>query len=119
MSSDVMVICKEDNSSFMGKETLSADTKGMDKALFIDEASMGEPHSAFGKWFVKRYCTASSMIEQLQGIKEHRYMLFTSSDLKGIEDAIDKLETHKKLDKSNVIQWLQDHISKHISTENW
>ena len=44
MSSDVMIICKESGTHFEGDNS--------DVAIFIDEASMGDPLSEFGKWLV-------------------------------------------------------------------
>ena len=48
MSSDMMIICKEDDSRSTGKNH--------EKAFFVDECSMGEPWSVFGRWFQDRYC---------------------------------------------------------------
>ncbi len=47
MSSDMMVVCKEDRSSY---------ENGGNGAIFICECSMGNPHNEFGVWFNERFC---------------------------------------------------------------
>lgn len=111
MSADMMIICKEDDSSFDGNND--------EDAFFIDETSMGEPWSDFGKWFGGRYCGAPGVMQQRAGIREHDYIEFTEADFAGVEKALSEMDTHKNLDKLSLLDYLRDHIGKHISTENW
>ena len=110
MSADMMIICKEDNSNFEGN---------YQKAFFIDETSMGEPWSDFGKWFGRRYCREPGILDKLAGIKEHNYIELTGADFKGIEKALEEMSIHKDLDKDKLLNYIKKHIGKHISTENW
>lgn len=55
MSSDMMIVCKEDESTYDGAYP--------ELAIFVDECGMGEPFSDFGKWFQARYCGMPSIIE--------------------------------------------------------
>ena len=110
MSADMMIICKEDNSGYEGN---------YQKAFFIDETSMGDPWNKFGKWFQERYCKSPSIIEQMAGIKEHNFIKLTEADLDGIKKALNKTKCHKGLNKEGLIKYIEDHINKHISTENW
>jgi len=107
MSSDMMVICKEDMSSY---------EDGRDGAIFICECSMGTPYNEFGSWFNERFCGAPGILEQLHGIKEHRYTKVTDADVVAVEIA---LKTMQNTTDKNLLQYMKDHIGKHISTENW
>jgi len=114
MSSDMMVICKEDDSSFEGTNS--------DKAFFIDECSMDDPWHEFGKWFQRRYCRAPSMLEQLAGgmsHHEHNYIELTKYDALAIDTALTELNRHERLDAEKFREYITSHIGKHISTENW
>lgn len=106
-----MIISKEDDSSFEGD--------GTDKAFLIDETSMGEPWTEFGQWFGERYCGAPGILEQLHGIKGHRYIKLTDTDIKAILDAFDSMEHRETLTKEDLKKFLEEHKDKHISTENW
>lgn len=110
MSADMMVICEEDNSNYEG------DT---DKAVFIDETSMGDPWHDFGKWFQSRFCGAPGLLEQLAGVQKRNYTVITGSDVVAVSDALDKMECHGDLDKGNFVAFMKGHVDKHISTENW
>ena len=111
MSSDMMIICKEDDSTYEGEHT--------EEAFFVDECSMGEPCHTFGKWFGERYCKCPSMLEQLAGIKEHNWLKLTKADAEAIKIVLNDSETHENLEKTKLIQYVDNHIGKHISTENW
>jgi len=111
MSSDMMIICKEDDSGYDGKHPESA--------LFVDECSMGEPWSAFGKWFGTRYCGAPGFAEQLMGIKEHDWIELTKADISAIKIAANEYEFHKDMDMPALLKYVSDHLGKCISTENW
>ena len=111
MSADMMIICKEDDSGFEGQNT--------DAAFFVDETSMGEPWSKFGVWFCRRFCKAPNILEQLAGQREHHFAEFTEADFVGVKKALEKMETHQDLNKEKLIEFLQNHIGKHLSTENW
>jgi len=111
MSSDMMIVCKEDSSSYNGKHT--------DKAVFIDECSMGEPWHDFGKWFGYRWCGIPSMGDQILGVHDSEYMEFTSEDYLAVEEAIKNKKCHKDMKKDDVLKYLKSHINKHICTENW
>ncbi|MCK5020822.1 MAG: hypothetical protein KAS32_27620 [Candidatus Peribacteraceae bacterium] len=110
MSADMMIICKEDNSNFEG------DT---DKALFVDETSMGCPWYEFGAWFQERYCKAPSMLEQLHGVKKHNYIKLTDADLVAIKYALVEMPMHESANKNEIIDYIEKHIGLCISTENW
>lgn len=107
MSADMMVICKEFDSSYRGKNT--------DKALFIDETSLGIPWTEFGGWFGERFCGHPGIMEQLQGITEHDYTLFTDADFAAVEAALQSMEHRENLTADDFRQF----IGNHISTENW
>ena len=110
MSADMMVICKEDNSDFNGD---------YEKAFFIDETSVGEPLTEFGRWFADRFCGSPGIADQLMGIKEHRYTQLTKINKELIIKAMEEMETHNGLNKDEFVQFIESHIGKHISTENW
>ena len=110
MSSDMVIICEEDNSDHNGDTSL---------AFFIDEASMGEPWHEFGRWFMSRFCTAPSMFDQLAGIKDHDFTCVTQTDFFAVRHALKNMECHENLDKKKLIDFVRAHIGKHISTENW
>lgn len=109
MSADMMIICKEDKSSYEGGN--------YEAAFKIDETSLGEPWTKFGKWFAARYCGAPTMLEQMAGVKEHRYIELTLVGVAAIKKALDNMD-HGCNDK-DLIQYLENHVGKHISTENW
>ena len=111
MSADMVIICKEDDSHFEGKRT--------EPPFFIDETSMGEPWSEFGKWFGERYCKAPNILEQLSGITAHGYVRITEEEREAIFKAVDTMETHKGLNVSDFKEYISKHVGKHISTENW
>ena len=111
MSADMMVICKEDDSGFEGK--------GYEKAFHIDETSMGDSHNGFGNWFVERYCGAPDMFRQLAGDRSHSFTELTQADVTGIKEALKTMTCHEGLDKDEFIKYIESHVGKHISTENW
>ena len=111
MSSDMMLICEEDDSTYEGE--------GTESAFFVDECSMGNPWHKFGKWFGERYCKSPSMTEQMMGMKEHDWLELTKPDIEAIKMALNEFETHENLDKAELIQYINSRIGKHISTENW
>jgi len=118
MSSDVMIICKEDKSSF-NEEIKIEDNNHKSKAFFIDEASMGRPWSNFGNWFVERYCGTPGITEQLNDITEHSYRKIDESDKVGILHKANSCKLHKDLDIKKLEDFIDEHIGKHISVENW
>ncbi len=107
MSSDMMVICKEDMSSY---------EDGGIGAIFVCECSMGTPYNEFGLWFNERFCGAPGLSEQLYGIKEHIYTKITEADVVAVEFALKQM---KNTASKNLLQYMKEHIGKHISTENW
>jgi hypothetical protein len=111
MSADMMIICQEDDSGFDGEH--------YDLAFLIDETSMGDPHTEFGKWFQERYSGAPSMADKICGLREHNYKTLTGSDLVAIKDALKNMKFREGLNKIKLLEYLQEHIGKHISTENW
>lgn len=124
MSSDVMIICKEYNNYYGDRVNHPEDRKPTKDAVFIDEASMGEPWSEFGKWFVERYYQGMTMVEQIMTaghVKQESFMgrEYTETDFESVKIALKKMTTHKNLDESKVLTYLQDCIGKHVSTENW
>ena len=107
MSADMMIITREDDSGFRGK--------GSDMAIQIDETSMGEPWTEFGKWFGQRYCKAPGLAEQMMGIKEHDFVEFTPEDALACKAALERME-HADYVEPSAFDGL---VGKHISTENW
>ena len=107
MSSDMMIICKEDESSY---------DEGGEGAIFICECSMGDPWNEFGKWFSERFCGAPSLLDQLHGIKQHCYTKVTEVDVLVIEKA---LKTMENTADNNLLKYIKEHVNMHISTENW
>ena len=110
MSADMMIVCKEDNSHYDGDHN---------KAFFVDETSMGEPWSEFGKWFIQRYRGAPDILQQMNGIKDHTYIELTSADMDGIVTAVGTMGCHEDLEEQMFFEYIKEHIGKHISTENW
>ncbi len=106
-----MIISQEDDSSFEGE--------GTDKAFLIDETSMGEPWTEFGRWFGQRYCGAPGILEQLHGIKGHNYIELTNADITAIKEAFNSMEHRDDLTENLLFKFLDEHKDKHISTENW
>jgi len=111
MSSDMMIVCKEDKSYYEGT--------CQELAIFVDECHMGDPSTDFGKWFQTRYCGMPSIIEQMHGYKETDWLELTKADVVGIEEAIGTYPSHEKMDAENILSYLKWHVGRHISTENW
>lgn len=111
MSSDMMIICKEDGSEFEGAR--------LENAFFVDECSMGDPWNEFGKWFGSRFCGAPGILEQMHGKKDHHYTKVTQADIAAVEKAFETMECHEGLGKDALIKYLNEREGKHISTENW
>lgn len=107
----MMIICKEDDSGYQGKDPESA--------FFIDETSMGDPWHDFGKWFGQRYCRGPGIAEQMAGMKDHSHIEFTKADFIASKEAIETMSYHELLDKQKLLAYLESRIGKHISTENW
>lgn len=107
----MMIVCREDDSTSRGEQG--------DKAFFVDECSMGEPYTEFGKWFDERYCRGPSMMDQMRGIKEHNWLKLTGGDVAAILWAAGNLKTHDKLNVKELHEYITAHVDKHISTENW
>ena len=114
MSSDVMIVCLEDESSY-DVYTRHSDPNKLERAVFIDEASMGEAWTEFGRWFQDRYCRAPGLFEQLYGLTEHDYTLFTQADLDAVKTALETMEHHPEISLAD----FKPFVGKHISTENW
>ena len=87
--------------------------------FFIDETSMGEPWTEFGKWFGERYCRAPSIMDQIAGMKEHRYIKLTQADYDAIKTASESMGVHHGIALDKLLPFMENHIGKHISTENW
>lgn len=125
-----MVICKEYNNSYHNLTEKNNYTV-KNPAIFIDEASMGEPHNEFGKWFVNKYYNGYSMIETLvlsknesqEKVDELQNKIFdnplTTVDYENICNAVDKMKCHKDMNKNTFKKYIKSCIGKSISTENW
>lgn len=111
MTSDMMIVCKEDGSFFRGKNR--------NMAVFVDECSMGQPSSEFGDWFADRYCGIPTIIEQMYGHCETSFRVFTEEDHVAVELAMKNRRCHQDMDKVKVMKYLKEHIGKEIATENW
>jgi len=126
MSSDVMIVCKEyKNDSYQLIKPANAGTplpplpRDPDKQAFcIDEASMGQPYTDFGRWFVARYCKAPGIMEILAGQTEHHWTLFRKIDLAAIKLSLEELN-HNIEDTDKFLAYMKNLVGKHISTENW
>lgn len=111
MSSDMMLICKEDDSGFEGAD--------QGKAIFIDECSMGDQWHKFGAWFSDRFCGAPDILAQLHGFNEHNFTEIVTADGDAVKSAIKTMDLHEGMDEQKVISFFENNIGKHISTENW
>lgn len=111
MSSDMMIVCKEDESYYAGIHP--------ELAIFIDECGMKEPFTEFWKWFQNLYCGMPSIIEQMHGYKETDWLELTKVDVVGIEEAMVTYASHEKMNAENILNYLRGHVGKFISTENW
>ena len=126
MSSDVMIVCKEytnDTNQLIKPANdgtpLPPIQRDNDKQAFcIDEASMGEPWTEFGKWFISRFCKAPDLIQILTGRTEHNWTLFTKVDFTAIKEALNNME-HAIKDEKKFLLYMKNLVGKHISTENW
>ena len=126
MSADMMVVCKEYNNDFArmikpaneGTPLPELNQNKEEDAYQIDETSMGEPWTEFGKWFGSRFCKAPGILEQLHGITGHKWSIFTEVDYKEVEKALIKMENTIK-DKKEFLVYMKKLIGKNISTENW
>ena len=119
MSSDVMLVCREDNSSYYGLDIDEMQEVNSDKAFFIDEASAGHPVTEFGVWMSSRYCGIPSMFDQIAGIKELYWYELAYADVLGITAAFVTMERDSRVNHRELHEWLYSHIGKHIATENW
>lgn len=104
MTADMMIICKEQD---------------IESAIFVDETTMGEPTTEFGRWFQSRFCGAPSTAEQVFGNGEHKFTLVTTADIAGVKAALKKMTCHPSLDKEAALAYMKAHVGLHISTENW
>lgn len=121
MTSDMMVVCQEENNWYHGRLNAEVDTK---TCFFIDECSMGEPLSEFGRWFNDRFSGFPSMAEQMldprsENVNTHNFTLVTDSDCVAVSYALSQMKYHIKLDKTELVNYMTNHRGKHISTENW
>ena len=111
MSADLMIICQEDDSSFDGGNG--------DAAFCIGETSVGEPHDAFSAWFDCRFNGAPGLLEQIAGLKEHRFIELTEADVDATLRTFDE-QPHKDYVSRDLLEkWLREHVGKHISCERW
>ena len=108
MTSDMMVICKEDKSSY---------DEGGIGAILICECSMGNPLDEFGNWFQDRFSGAPSIADELAGINEHYFTEVTMSDVFAVKHALTSMKS--SANQCLLIGYIQEHVGKHISTENW
>lgn len=113
MSADIMIFSKEDNNHFEGDR---------DNAVFIGESSMGDPHDSFSEWFVSNYSQMRSLLTRVSNPKGNKHAFtykFKDSDYKACEEAIKTMDTHKEIDKGQVLEYLKSCIGKHVSVEYW
>lgn len=125
-----MIVCKEFNNSYKNYTKENNYTVEI-PAPCIDEASMGEPWTEFGKWFVEKYYNGYSMIETLlmsrhggqEKVDEMQSAIldsvFTETDYEAVCIALEKMQTKADLDKEKLKEYLKKCIGNHISTENW
>lgn len=130
MSSDVMIVCKEFNNSYRNYTKENNYTVDI-PAICIDEASMGEPWTEFGKWFVEKYYNGYSMLETLvmtrNGSQDDVDKMqsaildtkFTEVDYEAVCIALEKMQTKPDLNKEKLKEYLKKCIGNSISTENW
>lgn len=102
MSSDVVIVCKED-----------------DDTIKIDEASMGMPFSEFGRWFCERFSGAPSVAEQMIGVSEHDYTRLVEADMVSIGYALATMDVDDTVDRDALLTYLWSRVGHHISVENW
>ena len=100
MSSDVMIVCKEIGTTFDGDNT--------EDAIFVDEASIGEPWSEFGIWIQ----------DYIWKMGANGYCL-SGYDINVIIRAVKIKLKHKDLNEKEFIKEIQNLNCKRIKTENW
>lgn len=101
MSSDVVVVCQENDETFK-----------------IDEAFMGRPFSEFGQWFSSRFSGAPTVVEQMAGVTEHFYTLIVEADLIAVSYALATMALLDELDRDEFLSYFHSLIGHHISVEN-
>jgi len=145
-----MIICKEFKNSYRAQsipseffrqcdkmdskdwlKTLELETKKRNTivdAVCIDEASMSEPWTPFGKWFVDRYYAGPSMMESIMiaqrgsnhdSLELFRSVVFTQEDFDAVKKQMKETGYDESKNASTILEYLQKCIGNHISTENW
>lgn len=98
MSSDVMIVCKELDTHFEGKN--------YEQAIFIDEASMGCAWSEFGKWL-------SEYMLKLRTKKLDGY------DINEMIKAVKSKETHEGFSDKEFFKKVEELRDRKIFIECW
>ena len=122
MSADMMIVCKEYKNDWAAGDIEKMMQRRDDPCYVepyqIDETSMGEPWTEFGKWFGQRFCKAPGILDQLHGLKEHRWAVFTQPDYTAVLEALKTMD-HTIENEREFQEYMLKLIGKHISTENW
>jgi hypothetical protein len=93
MSADMMLVCHEMGEDYAGDS---------DKCVFVDETSLGRPHTEFGvliTWIAYQVITE----ETVERVK-YWYKYLNHKDYAHIED---------------IIEWLESHVGHRLDTECW
>ncbi len=141
-----MIVTKEDGNSYyvqysplfdlrvssVSPEYLALQEKIKPKreAFKIDEASMGDPWTEFGKWFVERFnnhvyglADVLMMAKNQDDINRMQHevgsQIFTEADYLSVEKALETMVKRPDLNKQEALDYLKGSIGLHIATENW
>jgi len=93
MSADLMLICKKRGENFEDKS---------DKCICVDETSMGDPHTDFGKM-----------------IASYSYNTIDDEFIEKVKDWFNKLEHKDYIELDKIIKWLEEHKGESLEYECW
>lgn len=133
MSSDIMIVCKEFNNYYSGKDLMNDKSEPTEPAVCIGEASMGDPgdENQFANWFISRYYSGMTMLEQVaapqidQKLKQDmtfQHEVFNETDVAACQYALENMSCPylgDKNGKADVLHYLKKCVGNHVSTENW
>lgn len=93
MSADLMLVCKERGENFEGD---------IDKCVFVDETSMGDPWHDFGKLF-----------------QDYAWSTIDDKLIEKVEKLYEQLEHHEGCNIETVKNWLIEHKGVGLDFECW
>ena len=95
-----------------------------DKALFVDETSMGCPSTAMGEYLQAVFHSSMTFQERIGGIIANDWTDFgytlNNDDVDFIAALVaSKLPRHENFDGEALIAYFKDRIGTRINTQNW